>query len=330
MNKKIKWGILSTAKIGREKVIPALQNSNNCEVIAIASRNQEKANQTALALNIPTAYSSYEDLIRDPEIEVIYNSLPNHLHVDYTIAALKAGKHVLCEKPIGLNQREARILSKEAAKYPNLKVMEAFMYKFHPQWIKAKELIQQGKIGNVKNINTFFSYYNTDANNIRNKSDVGGGALMDIGCYCISFPRFILDKEPLHVVGNRIIDPVFQTDTLTTGTLFFEEEVTANFTCSTQIFPYQRTNIIGDKGRMEINLPCNAPLDSPTKITIYTAEGEETLFFEANQYVLQCEAFANAILNDTELPYNLSDAHLNMKVIDAIIRSDMENAKVEV
>lgn len=330
MNKKIKWGILSTAKIGREKVIPALQNIKNCEVIAIASRNQEKAKQTALALNIPIAYGNYEDLIRDPEIEVIYNSLPNHLHVDYTIAALKAGKHVLCEKPIGLNQREARILSKEAAKYPNLKVMEAFMYKFHPQWIKTKELIQQGIIGKVKNINTFFSYYNIDANNIRNKADVGGGALMDIGCYCISFPRFILDKEPLHVVGNRMIDPVFQTDTLTSGALFFEDDMTANFTCSTQIFPYQRTIIIGDKGRMEIDLPCNAPLVSPTKIIIYTAEGEETLFFEANQYVLQCEAFADAILNNTELPYNLSDAHLNMKVIDAIIRSDLENAKVAV
>ncbi len=330
MNKKIKWGILSTAKIGREKVIPALQNSRNCEVTAIASRNLEKANQTASALNIPVAYGSYEELIRDPNIDVIYIPLPNHLHFDYTIAALKAGKHVLCEKPIALNQREARLINKEAAKYPELKIMEAFMYKFHPQWVKAKELVQKGIIGVIKNINTQFSYYNVDANNIRNKSDVGGGALMDIGCYCISFPRFLLDKEPLSVVGNRIFDPIFKTDILTSGILFFEDDITANFTCSTKMFPYQRTNIIGETGRIDIDLPCNAPLDTPTKITIYTSNGEETLFFEANQYVLQCEAFADAILNNTELTNNLTESHLNMKVIDAIIRSDMDKTKVEV
>ena len=318
MNKKIKWGILSTAKIGREKVIPALQFSKNCEVIAIASRDIEKANKTASDLKIPIAYGSYEELLKNPEIEVIYNALPNHLHLEYTIAAIKAGKHVLCEKPIGLNQEEALILCNEAAKYPNLKVMEAFMYKFHPQWIKAKELVQQGAIGDVKNIHTFFSYYNTDANNIRNKSDVGGGALMDIGCYCISFPRFILDKEPIHVTGSRIIDSKFKTDAQTSGTLFFEDEVTASFTCSTQLFPYQRTNILGDKGRIEIDIPCNAPLNEPTKINIYTAKGKETLFFTANQYVLQCEAFADAIINNILVPYSIKDAFLNMKVIDEI------------
>jgi predicted dehydrogenase len=330
MNKKIRWGILSTAKIGREKVIPALQNSKNCEVIALASRDLENAKNIASQLSIPTAHGSYEDLIANPDVDAIYNPLPNHLHLKYTILALKAGKHVLCEKPIGMNQQEAKILLKEVSKHPHLKLMEAFMYKFHPQWIKAKELVKQGVLGEVKNIQTFFSYNNTDENNIRNKADVGGGALMDIGCYCVSFPRFIIEKEPLFVIGNQTIHPDFNVDTLTSGTLFFENEVTANFTCTTKLFPYQRTNILGDKGRIEIDMPCNAPLDEPTKITIYTASGEETLTFEANQYVLQCEAFADAIINNKTVPYPIDDAFLNMKVIDAIIKSDLEKSKVSV
>ena len=326
--KKVKWGILSTAKIGVTKVIPALQLANNCEVVAIASRDLEKAKSVAVKLNIAKALGSYEELLNDNEIDAVYNPLPNHLHLPFTIAAMKVGKHVLCEKPIGLNKEEAATLEKEASLHPDLKVMEAFMYRFHPQWIKAKELVDNGTIGKVKNIQSFFSYNNVDPSNIRNKSDIGGGGLMDIGCYCISFPRFILGKEPVEVSGNSVIDKEFQTDILTSGTLFFEEDVTANFTCSTQLFPYQRVNILGDKGRIEIDIPCNAPLDGPAKVILYLNGDEKIMYFEGNQYTLEGEAFANSILNNTEVPTSLSDAVNNMKVIDAIVESNLKNQRI--
>lgn len=191
MSKTVKWGILSTAKIARTHIIPAIKLSNNGEVLAIASRNKEKAQAVAMDFDIKTAYGNYEDLLLNDEIEAIYNPLPNNLHLEYTLKALEKGKHVLCEKPIGLNAKEAAELNERLKEFPNLKVMEAFMYKFHPQWIKVKELIKNGEIGAVKSINSLFSYYNTDGNNIRNSVEAGGGSLMDIGCYCVSFPRFI-------------------------------------------------------------------------------------------------------------------------------------------
>ncbi len=326
--KKVKWGILSTAKIGVTKVIPALQQANNCEVVAIASRDLEKAKSVAGKLNIAKAFGSYEELLADKEIDAVYNPLPNHLHLPLTLEAMKAGKHVLCEKPIGLNKQEAETLQKEASLHPDLKVMEAFMYRFHPQWIKTKELVDNGIIGKVKNIQSFFSYNNIDPLNIRNKADIGGGALMDIGCYCISFPRFILSKEPVGVWGSSVFDKEFKTDTITSGTLFFAEDVTANFTCSTQLFPYQRANILGDKGRIEIDIPCNAPLDEPTKVTLYLNGEEKVMYFEGNQYTLEGEAFANSILNNTEVPTSLSDAVNNMKVIDAIVESNLKRQRV--
>ena len=326
--KKVKWGILGTAKIGVTKVIPALLKASNCEVVAIASRDLNKAKSIAAQSNAAKAFGSYEELLADNEIDAIYNPLPNHLHLPLTLAAIKAGKHVLCEKPIGLNEEEAETLQREASLHPGLKVMEAFMYRFHPQWVKTKELVDNGTIGKVKNIQSFFSYNNVDPSNIRNKADIGGGGLMDIGCYCISFPRFILGKEPVEVSGNSVFDKEFKTDILTSGTLFFEEDVTANFTCSTQLFPYQRVNILGDKGRIEIDIPCNAPLDEQTKVTLYLNGDEKIMYFEGNQYTLECEAFANSILNNTDVPTSLSDAANNMKVIDAIVESNLKNRKI--
>ena len=326
--KKVKWGILSTAKIGVTKVIPALLKASNCEVVAIASRDLNKAKSIAAQSNAAKAFGSYEELLADNEIDAIYNPLPNHLHLPLTLAAIKAGKHVLCEKPIGLNEEEAETLQREASLHPGLKVMEAFMYRFHPQWVKTKELVDNGTIGKVKNIQSFFSYNNVDPSNIRNKADIGGGGLMDIGCYCISFPRFILGKEPVEVSGNSVFDKEFKTDVLTSGNLFFEKDVTANFTCSTQLFPYQRVNILGDKGRIEIDIPCNAPLDEQTKVTLYLNGDEKIMYFEGNQYTLECEAFANSILNNTDVPTSLSDAANNMKVIDAIVESNLKSRRI--
>ncbi|OAQ39818.1 NAD-binding protein [Pedobacter psychrophilus] len=328
--KKFNWGILSTAKIGRKNVVPALKRADNCEVVAIASRNKENAEETAQDLGIKKSYGSYEELFLDKDIDVIYNPLPNNLHLEYTLKALEHGKHVLCEKPIGLNAKEVALLNEELKKHPDLKVMEAFMYKFHPQWIKAKEIIKNGDIGEIISINTLFSYYNKDGQNIRNQTDAGGGALMDIGCYCISFPRFILEAEPLSVFGSVQKDPVFKTDFLTSGILHFDKQVVATFSCSTQAYPYQRCHIIGNKGRIEIEFPCNAPTDAECKIILNNAEGKNEFVFKANQYQLQCKAFADAILTGSEVPYSLNDAENNMKVIDAIIQSAASESLIKI
>lgn len=320
----VTWGIISTAKIGTEQVIPAIQQAGNCTVKGIASRTKEKAQQAADKLAIADAYGSYQDLLEDPSIDAIYNPLPNHLHVSETIKALEAGKHVLCEKPIALDSDGAQELIDAAEKYPNLKVMEAFMYRFHPQWIRAKSMVDNGKIGKLQTIESFFSYYNDDPDNIRNKADIGGGGLMDIGCYCISLSRFLFGREPDEVVGRWKIDPEFGTDYLASGILDFNSGTSA-FTCSTQTAPNQRVNIVGTKGRIVIDIPFNAPTDKKTLIWLYRdGDKEEIEFPPVNQYTLQAKAFANAILNDSPVPTPLEDALNNMKVIDAFRKSSRE------
>ncbi|WP_159518176.1 Gfo/Idh/MocA family protein [Sunxiuqinia indica] len=329
MQAKIKWGILSTAKIGVTKVIPAMQKGQYCEVTAIASRNIEKANQAADQLDIPKRYASYEDLLADPEIDAIYNPLPNHMHVYWTMKALEAGKNVLCEKPIGMNADEAKALADAVKKYPELKVMEAFMYRFHPQWEKTYELIQSGAIGNVITVQSFFSYYNVDPHNIRNKPDVGGGALMDIGCYCISFPRFLFDEEPSEVTGQMDFDPALKTDRLTSGLLSFPSGKTSSFTCATQLMPHQQTNILGNQGHIVVEIPVNAPPEEKTRITLRTKEKTETFTFEPiDQYTIQGDAFSNAILRNEPVPTPLTDAIGNMQVIDAIIESSKKKQTI--
>ncbi len=323
---KVKWGILSTAKIGRLKVIPAMQASKYCDIAAIASQSIQKAKATAEELKIPKAYGSYEDLLNDKEIEAVYIPLPNHLHVSYTIKALEAGKHVLCEKPISLTINEAEKLINEVKKYPNLKVMEAFMYKFHPQWQKVKELVNSGAIGKLRTVQSFFSYSNLDAENIRNKADIGGGGLMDIGCYCISFSRFLFNDEPANVVGSIDFDPVMKIDRLTSGILEFIDG-TATFTCSTQLQPYQRVNVLGTSGRIEIEIPVNAPPDQHTRIFLDANGKKDTITFDAcDQYTIQGDEFSKAILNNTVVPFPIEDAYNNMRVVEAIFNSKKNNA----
>jgi predicted dehydrogenase len=322
MKDKIRWGILSTAKIGREKVIPGLQKSNHCQVVAIASRNIEQAKSTAALLNIEKAYGSYEELLSDSEIEAIYIPLPNNMHVEWAIKSLQAGKHVLCEKPIGISAEEAAKLLKVSNDFPQLKIMEAFMYHFHPQWQKVKSIINENGIGDVKTIHSFFSYYNVDPTNIRNKTDANGGTLMDIGCYCISFPRFILDAEPVRALGIMDLDPKMKTDRITSGILDFSNGITSTFTCSTQLMPYQRVHIVGTEGRIEIEIPVNTPINAPTHIWVHTKNNSQEIIIEpVDQYSLQGDYFSLAILNDSKIQYSLNDAIGNMKVIDAIVES---------
>jgi predicted dehydrogenase len=324
--KKVRWGILSTAKIGREKVIPAMQAGKYCDVKAIASRNKERGLLEAKKLNIPVVYGTYEELLSDPEIDAVYIPLPNHLHVEWAINAINADKHVLCEKPIGLSAEEAQLLLRTARQKPQLKVMEAFMYRFHPQWQAAKKMVDEGKVGELKTIQSFFSYHNVDPKNIRNIKEAGGGGIPDIGCYCISQSRFIFGKEPVRVSGIVEFDPVMQTDRMASGMMDFVTG-TATFTCSTQLIPYQRCHIVGTEGRIEIEIPCNAPIEKPCRVWLHTKTGTEEISFPTvNQYTLQCDILSQAILEDLPTPTPLEDAVNNMKVIDAIFDSAKEGA----
>jgi len=319
--RKVHWGILGTARIAVEKVIPAMQISSYCDVTGIASRSMEKALIAAKQLGIPKAYGSYEELLADTNIDAVYIPLPNHLHVPWSIRALEAGKHVLCEKPIGLNAAEARKLLEVAQKHPKLKIMEAFMYRHHPQWQRARQIVADGKIGELKTIQSFFSYYNVDPDDIRNIAEMGGGALMDIGCYSISLSRFIFGAEPQRAFGVMEYDKEFKVDRLASGILDFGPG-TSIFACGTQLAPFQHVNIVGSKGRIEIEIPFNAPADKPCRIWYQRgSEVEEILLEACNQYTIQGDLFSRAVLEDTEVPTPLEDAVFNMRVIDALIQS---------
>lgn len=320
--KKVRWGILSTAKIAREKVIPAMQAGRYCEITAIASRNIDQVRTIANELSIENAYGSYEELLDDPTIDAVYIPLPNHMHVPWTLKVLKAGKHVLCEKPIALSASEAYLLLEECKQHPELRVMEAFMYRFHPQWIFVKNLVDSGTIGSVGAIQAFFSYYNDDPENIRNKKEAGGGGLMDIGCYCISQSRYILGKEPIAAQGTINYDPVMKTDTLASAILDFGTCKSA-FTCSTQLAPAQSFNIYGTKGLIKVEIPVNIPAEQTTRIWLEVDNKREEILFEPeNQYTLQGDMFSKAILENDKAPTSLQDALNNMKVIEAIKTSD--------
>ncbi len=325
---KIRWGVLSTAAIGTQKVLPAMQTGRWCDVAAIASRNVDRAQAAARELGIARAYGSYEELLADETIDAVYNPLPNHLHVPWSIRALEAGKHVLCEKPIGLTSAEGRELVYAAAAHPDLKVMEAFMYRHHPQWQKARALVRNGAIGELRTIQSFFSYFNDDAANIRNQADIGGGGLMDIGCYPISLSRFIFEAEPERVSGIVEYDPQLKTDRIASVTMDFGNG-TSTFTCSTQLAPYQRVNIFGTTGRVEIEIPFNAPPDRPCRMWHQHGEAiEEIELPVCDQYAIQGDLFARAILDDTPVPTPIADAVANMQVIEAVVESHQSGAWV--
>jgi predicted dehydrogenase len=324
--KKLRWGILSTSNFALTKIVPAFRKCSYAEFTAIASRDLQKAQRVAAEQGIARAYGSYEELLADPDIDVIYNPLPNHMHVPWSIKALAAGKHVLCEKPIALSFVEALSLLNEAKKYPKLKVMEAFMYRHHPQWQRAKQLVRDGKIGELRTIQSFFSYFNKNADNIRNIADVGGGGIMDIGCYNISLSRFIFEAEPQRVLGIVEYDPEFKTDRIASGILDFGRG-TSTFTCSTQLAPYQRVNIFGTEGRVEIEIPFNAPPDRPCRMwRQYGNEIEEIEFEICDQYTIQGDLFSQAVMNDTPVPTPLEDAVANMRVIEAVFESGRKGA----
>jgi predicted dehydrogenase len=312
---RVRWGILSTAKIAVTKVIRAMQGSEWCEIVAIASRDLSKAKAAASELNIPNAYGSYEELLADNSIEAIYNPLPNNLHVPWTVKAAEAGKHVLCEKPIALSAEEARMLI-AVRNRTGMRIQEAFMVRTHPQWLETRRLIHSGRIGPLRSITGFFSYFNPDPANIRNHLELGGGALMDIGCYPITISRFMYETEPRRVLGLIERDAT-GTDTLTSAVLDFPNGH-STFTCSTRLAPYQRMIFTGTEGRIEVLIPFNAPNDRATQILV----NDELIEFPiCDQYEIQGTLFSRAIRENSEQPIPLEDAINNMAVIDAVFRS---------
>ncbi len=322
---KVKWGVLGVAGIAVKKVIPGMQKGEWSEIAAIASRDFKKAEDAARKLGIAKAYGSYETLLADPEIEAIYNPLPNHLHVPWSIKAAEAGKHVLCEKPLSLTVAEARTLL-EVRERCGVKMGEAFMVKTHPQWLRVRELIRKSVIGELRAIVGAFSYFNRDPQNVRNIPEWGGGGLMDIGCYPITTSRFIFGEEPARVAGLIERDPDFTTDRLTSAMMEFPSGHCV-FTCSTQLVSYQRMQFLGTKGRIEIKIPFNAPNDRPCELLI--DDGRDVfgggitteMIPTCDQYTVQGDAFSRAIREGSEVPVPLEDAIANMAVIEAVFRA---------
>ncbi len=324
MKNKVKWGVLSTALIGLEHLIPALKASHNGEVRAIASRSLGKAEKIAQKMAIPRFYGSYEDLLKDEQIDAVYNPLPNHLHVPWTLEAIKQGKHVLCEKPAAIEAKELLPLKDITGE---IIFTEAFMVRFHLQWKRALEIVKSGRLGEVRAMQAFFSYYNDDPHNIRNIAEIGGGAMYDIGCYPTVVSRYIFGGSPIKVVSLIDRDPNFKTDRLTSAIYDYGEGRHLTLSVSTQLAKYQRVNILGSKARLEMHIPFNAPINQETKIIIddgtdLTGKEATTISITAcNQYQLLCEAVNEAILGKSELIYGAHDAIENAKVIDAVFKS---------
>ncbi|HTN52338.1 MAG TPA: Gfo/Idh/MocA family oxidoreductase [Anaeromyxobacter sp.] len=323
--KKVVWGVLSTARIATEKVIPALQRSEHCEVRAIASRSLDSARRAAERLGIPVAHGSYEALLADPAVEVIYNPLPNPLHVPLTLQSAAAGKHVLCEKPIAMSAEEAGRLRAVAGK---VHVMEAFMVRFHPQWLRVRELLRAGAIGAPRVVQVFFSYFNEDPANVRNRMDTGGGALYDIGCYADVAGRFVFEAEARRAVALVDRDPRFGTDRTASALVDFGEGRQLGYTVCTQCVPYQRVQVCGLRGRIEVLIPFNAPQGAATRIQIDDGSAldgsgirTETLP-PCDQYALEGDAFSRAVRGELPLPYGVEDAIRNMRLLDALFRSE--------
>jgi predicted dehydrogenase len=323
----VRFGVISTARIGVEKVIPAIQRAENCEVTAIASRHGDTAEHIAGDLGIPHAFASYDALVESPDIDAVYIPLPNDLHAEWTLRAADAGKHVLCEKPLAMSSAQAQEMV-DGCVEAGVKLQEAFMYRHHPTWVEAMRLVESGALGTVQAVQSFFSYYNDDPSNIRNRVENGGGATMDIGCYSINLSRMVFGAEPIDVESTVLRDPVMGIDITTSAAMSFPSGGQASFTCSIRSEEYQRVHIVGTGGRIEIEIPFNIPPDIDTRIFV-TAGGdppvapatEAVVFPPADQYTIQAEVFASAILDDTPVPVDPSDAVGNMRVIERVLGS---------
>jgi predicted dehydrogenase len=322
----LRWGILSTAVIARRKVVPGIRGARRCEIVAIASRDGEVAERVAAELDIPRAHASYEALLADPDVDAVYIPVPNHLHAEWSIAAARAGKHVLCEKPLALNSADARRMV-DVAHAEGVHLMEALMYRLHPSWMAVHEMVASGRIGRLTSVQSWFSYYNDDAANIRNIREAGGGALFDIGAYCVNLSRWLFEDEPIGVAAALVRDPTLAVDVLTSAILTFPNGI-ASFTCSTRAEDDQRVHIYGTDGRISIGIPFNIPPDRPTEVFV-TAGGDPPVapdtevltFATADPYTAEAERFAEAVLEGLPTPIPPDDAIANLAVIERILQA---------
>ena len=334
MKKIVNWGIVSTAKIGWEYLIPAIHKSKNSKVIALASRNISKARTLSKKMKISKCYGSYKELYQDPDIDIIYNPLPNHLHIKTSLEACNYGKHILLEKPLALNSKDIDPLIK-AAKKNKVIIKEAFMVRHHPQWQWIKKYIKSGNIGKITNISSVFSYNNKDPKNIRNIQKYGGGAIYDIGCYPTVISRYLLDKEPKKLVASNFKDKNFKTDILSSVLMDFGG-IYSSFTVATQSNKSQQVFILGTKKSIVIENPFNAEPKKSTNIVIYNGNSiyrkDNTIktFPPIDQYEVQVTAFSDHLLKKTKVDYDLVDAKKNMKVLDAIFKSSTKGSWVKV
>lgn len=323
--KKLNIGILGVSNHFIKRIVLPLSKAQNCQPYAIASRNEDSAKRAAEEFNIPVVHTNYQELLNDKLVDAVYIPLPNHMHAEWVIKALSAGKPVLCEKPLALNFAEAQTMV-QASEKTGIPLMEAFMYRFHPLWIHVKNLVRTNQLGPINYIHTSFSYNNASPSNIRNIAAYGGGALMDIGCYAISVPRFILNREPLRVLSQTTLHPDFATDMHTSGLLDFGE-ARASFHVSTLSEPFQKVDIVGSAGSVTIHVPFNTYVDTPSSITINTGQGSrEVVFPVSDAYQLMFDAFSESVIKQIPVPTPLADALNNMKVIDAIrLSADTNN-----
>lgn len=318
--RKLAWGILSTANIGIKRVIPAILSSDQGRIAAIASRSREKAAATAARFGIEKSHGSYQALIDDPDIEAIYNPLPNHLHVEWTVKALEAGKHVLCEKPIGLNAGEARAIV-AARDRSGKRVIEAFMVRHHPQWQRVRVLINSGRIGRVGAVQSAFLFTMLDPHNVRNQADIGGGALYDVGCYPIVTARYVFNAEPSRAIALIDRDPELRVDRVSSALLAFPGGQLV-FTSALQLSSYQKVVVLGTAGRIEIDVPFTPMKDHACRISIAGESGTEVEeFAPVDQYRLQCDTAVRVFRGEVEQEFPIEDAIANMRVIDALYRS---------
>ena len=327
--RRLRWGVLSTASIAREKWIPGVRRApaQRGEVVAIGSRDGAVALRVANDLAIPRAYDTYEGLLADPDVDAVYIPLPNHLHLEWAIAAVRTGKHVLCEKPLALTAADAERIVK-AAEASGVRLMEAFMYRLHPSWLAVRELVASGRIGRLQSVQSWFSYYNDDPTNIRNIRDAGGGALFDIGCYSVNLSRMLFNAEPERVQASLVRDPDLGIDVLASGLLTFPGGGTATFTCSIRSEPDQRVHIYGTEGHISIGIPFNIPPDVPTRVFVthggdppVAPNVERVTFDVADPYGAEADAFAASILDGSPIPIPPDDAVANLRVIERIVEA---------
>lgn len=329
-NRKLRWGILGAANIAVGSVIPGLQQSELNEVAAIASRDEEKAKETADRLGIPQAYGSYEALLADDSIDAVYIPLPNHLHREWTIRAAEAGKHILCEKPLALNEQEASEMV-QACEKAGVHLAEAFMYRHHPRYDQIRSIIESGEIGTIRGIHSTFSFNNSSSSgNVRFRKEWGGGALYDIGCYSISAARLLLGKEPTAVTVVGLFSPEHDhVDMMASGLMEFGDNVGVTFDSSMWAAFRNTLEVLGSDGIIEVPSAYISRLDNSSNFYV-TKDGERTEIEvpKVNHYSLQGDDMARAVLQGEPLRFAPSDAVANMRVLDACLRSAEQRQRI--